>query len=139
MLRLAKDEMLALENISNGIRDLNINHYQSSSSLVDSIHDLSSASMNSNRNLKAILELQEKNNQLLVQILDKLLLEKKLAKWQEKVEPFNPWPGFVDLFASVIMVVLMFMLVLIVNISYYSQFKYKIAIQVLLRFKNQHL
>ncbi len=46
---------------------------------------------------------------------------------RKRVEPFNPWPGFVDLFASVIMVVLMFMLVLIVNISYYSQFKYKIA------------
>ncbi len=77
--KLAKDEMIALENISNGIRDLNINHYQSSSSLVDSIHDLSSASMNSNRNLKAILELQEKNNQLLVQILDKLLLDHKVS------------------------------------------------------------
>jgi hypothetical protein len=46
---------------------------------------------------------------------------------KKRVEPFNPWPGFVDLFASVIMVVLMFMLVLIVNITYYSQFKYKIS------------
>lgn len=46
---------------------------------------------------------------------------------RKKVEPFNPWPGFVDLFASVIMVVLMFMLVLIVNITYYAQFKYKIS------------
>lgn len=43
------------------------------------------------------------------------------------VEPFNPWPSFVDLFASVIMVVLMFMFVLIINITYYAQFKYKIA------------
>jgi hypothetical protein len=46
---------------------------------------------------------------------------------KKRVEPFNPWPAFVDLFASVIMVVLMFMLVLIVNITYYSQFKYKIS------------
>ncbi len=46
---------------------------------------------------------------------------------KKRVEAFNPWPGFVDLFASVIMVVLMFMLVLIINISYYSQFKYKIS------------
>jgi hypothetical protein len=46
---------------------------------------------------------------------------------KKTVEPFNPWPGFVDLFASVIMVVLMFMLVLIVNITYYSQFRYKIS------------
>nr|WP_321265553.1 hypothetical protein [uncultured Sulfurimonas sp.] len=46
---------------------------------------------------------------------------------KKRVEPFNPWPGFVDLFASVIMVVLMFMLVLIINITHYSQFRYKIS------------
>lgn len=46
---------------------------------------------------------------------------------KKHLEPFNPWPGFVDLFASVIMVVLIFMLVLIVNITYYAQFKYKVA------------
>lgn len=43
------------------------------------------------------------------------------------VEEFNPWPAFVDLFASIIMVVLMFLLVLIVNIAFFSQFKYKIS------------
>ncbi|MDY0232497.1 MAG: hypothetical protein RBS11_00575 [Sulfurimonas sp.] len=46
---------------------------------------------------------------------------------KKRVEAFNPWPGFVDLFASVIMVILMFMLVLLVNITYYSQFKYKVS------------
>lgn len=46
---------------------------------------------------------------------------------KKHLEPFNPWPGFVDLFASVIMVVLIFMLVLIVNITYYAQFKYKLS------------
>ena len=46
---------------------------------------------------------------------------------KKRVEPFNPWPSFVDLFASVIMVVLMFMLILIVNITYYAQFKYKVS------------
>jgi len=46
---------------------------------------------------------------------------------RKRIEPFNPWPGFVDLFASVIMVVLTFMLVTIINVTYYSQFKYKIG------------
>lgn len=46
---------------------------------------------------------------------------------KKRVEPFNPWPSFVDLFASVIMVILMFMLILIVNITYYAQFKYKVS------------
>ncbi|MDD3344222.1 MAG: hypothetical protein PHR87_11695 [Sulfurospirillaceae bacterium] len=75
--KAVKDEMVALENISNGIRDLNINHYQSSSSLVDSIQDLSTATINSSRNIKSLLELQEKNNQLMTELLNKLNAEQK--------------------------------------------------------------
>lgn len=41
-------------------------------------------------------------------------------------EEFNPWPSFVDIFSSVILVLLLFLLVTIVNIGYYAQFKYKI-------------
>ena len=43
------------------------------------------------------------------------------------LDEFNPWPAFVDLFASVIMVVLMFMLILIVNLAFYAQFKFKVS------------
>jgi len=42
-------------------------------------------------------------------------------------DEFNPWPAFVDLFASVIMLVLMFMLILIVNVAFYAQFKFKVS------------
>jgi len=42
-------------------------------------------------------------------------------------EDFNPWPPFVDIFASVILVMLLFLLITIVNIGYYAQFKYKIS------------
>jgi len=42
-------------------------------------------------------------------------------------EEFNPWPPFVDIFASVILVMLLFLLITIVNIGYYAQFKYKIS------------
>jgi len=42
-------------------------------------------------------------------------------------EEFNPWPPFVDIFASVILVMLLFLLITIVNIGYYAQFKYKTA------------
>ncbi len=68
----AKNEMLALENISSGIKDLNISSYQSSSSLVSSIEDLSAATVNSGRSIKAMLELQEKNNEMLKELLSKL-------------------------------------------------------------------
>jgi hypothetical protein len=42
-------------------------------------------------------------------------------------EEFNPWPPFVDIFSSVILVMLLFLLVTIVNIAYYAQFKFKVS------------
>ena len=42
-------------------------------------------------------------------------------------EEFNPWPPFVDIFASVILVMLLFLLITIVNIGYYAQFKHKVS------------
>ena len=38
---------------------------------------------------------------------------------------FNPWPPFVDVFSSVILVLLLFILVTIVNVAYYMQFNSK--------------
>ncbi|OHD97886.1 MAG: hypothetical protein A3E21_01705 [Sulfurimonas sp. RIFCSPHIGHO2_12_FULL_36_9] len=43
------------------------------------------------------------------------------------IEEFNPWPAFVDIFSSVILVMLLFLLITIVNIVYYSQFKFKVS------------
>lgn len=42
-------------------------------------------------------------------------------------EEFNPWPPFVDIFSSVILVLLLFLLITIVNIGYYAQFKFKVS------------
>lgn len=42
-------------------------------------------------------------------------------------EEFNPWPPFVDIFASVILVLMLFLLITVVNIGYYAQFKFKKA------------
>ena len=42
-------------------------------------------------------------------------------------EEFNPWPSFVDIFSSVILVMLLFLLVTLVNLGYYAQFKYKVS------------
>jgi len=43
------------------------------------------------------------------------------------IEEFNPWPPFVDIFSSTILVLLLFMLILIVNLGYYAQFKFKVT------------
>ncbi|MDD3505073.1 MAG: hypothetical protein PHX65_00785 [Sulfurimonas sp.] len=42
-------------------------------------------------------------------------------------QEFNPWPAFVDVFSSVILVMLLFLLITIVNIVYYAQFKHKVS------------
>ena len=42
-------------------------------------------------------------------------------------DEFNPWPSFVDIFSSVILVLLLFLLVVLVNLGFYAQFKYKVS------------
>ena len=42
-------------------------------------------------------------------------------------EEFNPWPSFVDIFSSVILVLLLFLWVVLANLDYYAQFKYKVS------------
>jgi len=49
-----------------------------------------------------------------------------MARAKRCEEEFNPWPPFVDVFSSVVLVLLLFILVLIVNVAYYTQFNSKI-------------
>ena len=49
-----------------------------------------------------------------------------MARAKKCEEEFNPWPPFVDVFSSVILVLLLFILVTIVNIAYYMQFNSKV-------------
>ena len=48
-----------------------------------------------------------------------------MARAKKCQEEFNPWPPFVDVFSSVILVLLLFILVTIVNVAYYMQFNSK--------------
>jgi hypothetical protein len=41
------------------------------------------------------------------------------------IEEFNPWPPFVDIFSSVILVLMLFLLIVVVNLGYYMQFNSK--------------
>jgi len=49
-----------------------------------------------------------------------------VARAKRCEEEFNPWPPFVDVFSSVVLVLLLFILVLIVNVAYYTQFNAKV-------------
>ena len=48
-----------------------------------------------------------------------------MARSKKCEEEFNPWPPFVDVFSSVVLVLLLFILVLIVNVAYYMQYNSK--------------
>ena len=50
-----------------------------------------------------------------------------MARAKRCEEEFNPWPPFVDVFSSVVLVLLLFILVLIVNVAYYTQFNSKVV------------
>ncbi len=49
-----------------------------------------------------------------------------MARAKQCEEEFNPWPPFVDVFSSVVLVLLLFIMVLIVNVAYYMQFNSKL-------------
>ncbi len=53
-----------------------------------------------------------------------------MARAKKCQEEFNPWPPFVDVFSSVILVLLLFILVTIVNVAYYMQFNSKSEAEV---------
>ena len=40
---------------------------------------------------------------------------------------FNPWPAFVDIFSAVILVMLLLLMVVLANLGYFAQFKYKVS------------
>ncbi len=48
-----------------------------------------------------------------------------MPRAKKRIDEFNPWPPFVDVFSSIILVLLLFILVTIVNIAYYMQFNSK--------------
>lgn len=46
---------------------------------------------------------------------------------KKHLKEFNPWPAFVDILSSTILVLLLFLLVLLVNLGYQMQFKYRVS------------
>lgn len=60
-----------LDTISMALKDLIINQYQNATNLNDSLQDLSALIIQTNRHIKSLVELQESNNKLIQDILDK--------------------------------------------------------------------
>ena len=62
-------QMTILENISGGLKELNVNQFSSANNMEESLQDVSGAIMNENKTMKKMLVLQEQNNAMLTQLL----------------------------------------------------------------------
>jgi len=73
----AQAQINALDSISMALKDLNVNQYQNATTLNDSLQDLSASMMQTNRSIKALLELQQSSNKLLQEFLENKNNDKK--------------------------------------------------------------
>jgi hypothetical protein len=58
-------QMAVLENISTGLKELNINQFSNANIMEESLQEVSGAIMNENKTVKKLLDLQEQNNEML--------------------------------------------------------------------------
>jgi len=65
-------QMVVLENISTGLKELNINQFSNANIMEESLQEVSGAIMNENKTVKKLLELQEQNNAMLSELLKTL-------------------------------------------------------------------
>ena len=65
-------QMVVLESISSGLKELNINQFSNANIMEESLQEVSGAIMNENKTVKKLLELQEQNNEMLALLLKHL-------------------------------------------------------------------
>jgi hypothetical protein len=65
-------QMAVLENISNGLKELNINQFSNANIMEESLQEVSGAIMNENKTMKKMLELQQQNNEMLALLIENL-------------------------------------------------------------------
>jgi len=70
-------QMVVLESISNGLKELNINQFSNASNIEESLQEVSGAIMNENKTMKKMLELQQQNNEMLALLIQHLDLKKE--------------------------------------------------------------
>lgn len=70
-------QMAVLENISNGLKELNINQFSNANIMEESLQEVSGAIMNENKTMKKMLELQQQNNEMLALLIKHLDIQKE--------------------------------------------------------------
>ncbi len=66
------NQMAVLENISSGLKELNINQFSNANIMEESLQEVSGAIMNENKTMKKMLELQQQNNEMLALLIKQL-------------------------------------------------------------------
>lgn len=79
----ATNEMNVLETISSSLKELNINQFSNSSTMSESLQEISDTGMIQNNSIKQMIELQDKNNQLLEKLVDNL--DARLTKIEKQI------------------------------------------------------
>ncbi len=70
-------QMAVLENISGGLKELNINQFSNANIMEESLQEVSGAIMNENKTMKKMLELQQQNNEMLALLVEHLNITEK--------------------------------------------------------------
>jgi len=76
-------QMTVLENISGGLKELNINQFSNANIMEESLQEVSGAIMNENKTMKKMLELQQQNNDMLALLVEHLNLKNQTQENNE--------------------------------------------------------
>ncbi len=78
-------QMAVLENISSGLKELNINQFSNANIMEESLQEVSGAIMNENKTMKKMLELQQQNNEMMTLLVEHLNLQSEVNKEENQV------------------------------------------------------
>lgn len=67
-----ENQMALLEGIANSLKELNINQYTSTSTMEESLQEISNVILSEHKTMKKMLLAQEENNRVLIELVEKL-------------------------------------------------------------------
>lgn len=76
-------QMTVLENISTGLKELNINQFSNANIMEESLQEVSGAIMNENKTVKKLIDLQQQNNEMLALLIEHLEVKNESNKMHQ--------------------------------------------------------
>ncbi|MEA3289366.1 MAG: hypothetical protein U9Q04_04205 [Campylobacterota bacterium] len=78
-----KNQMTILEDISGGLKELNISQFSNANMMEESLQEISGAAMNETKTIKKLIDLQAQNNEMMSQFIEKI--DKRIENIEKKV------------------------------------------------------